>query len=95
KEPMRRHLVIRILQTPSGTRVGNRLVDWHDPFWIMWRAWICVMAQTGFRKSESSLPNQASWNRRRISRASVTWRVGGVDCACLTGDQLRALQTGD
>ncbi|MEM8601387.1 MAG: hypothetical protein AAGF99_15835 [Bacteroidota bacterium] len=95
KEPLRRRVQLRLLTTPNGTRVADRVVDWTAPFWVMWRAWICVMSQTGFRKNETSLPNNSTWTRSRIARASLTWRVRGVDVASLTDPQLRALQPGD
>ena len=54
-----------------------------------------LLAQTGFRGSEVSLSSGKTFNLACINRASIVWRIGGVDYPSPSAKQLRSMKEGD
>jgi len=73
--------------------LGTVRSDDHDA--LTTRALWATLAQTGFRKAEVSLGAGDSFSSGSLSRHSLRWRIGGVDVADPTPEQLRNLKEGD
>ena len=62
---------------------------------VMGRALWATLAQTGFRKAEVSLSAGATFGPADLTRHNIRWRIGGVEVADPTPDQLQGLRDGD
>ena len=62
---------------------------------VMARALWATMAQTGFRKAEVSLGSGARFGNDCLTRHNLRWRIGGVEVADPTLEQLESLSDGD
>jgi hypothetical protein len=76
--------------TVNGTRVAPGSLRWRSL-----RGAVALQAQTGFRGSEVVLGRNRSFDSSSISRASISWRIGGVDVSDPSEEQLRNLREGD
>ena len=95
KEPATVVLLSKILAIPDTTRLGQTILDWHSALGVSLRAMLCTAFSGGFRKSELALPAGAEFDRMRISRASLKWRINGVLISAPTPAQLDSLSAGD
>ena len=77
-----------------GVRRRGRQWRWSDTFGISLRALLHTLSQTGFRKAEVALGNEA-WGARHISFANLIWMIGGELVHHPTAAQLRGLREGD
>ena len=87
--------IILAMLNLEGGQLGRRVLNWHDPAMRSLRAMFHTLAQTGFRKSEVSLHEKATFGLHHLSMANVHWSIGGVTLAAPTVDQLAALSLGD
>ena len=62
---------------------------------VMGRALWATMAQTGFRKAEVSLGGGTRFGNDCLTRHNLRWRIGGVETADPTLEQLESLSDGD
>ena len=69
----------------SNGRTSVRL-DWTDPAYSSLLAMFHVLAQTGMRKGEVSLPPKERFDRSRLSFENVRWRIGGEIYNVLTAE---------
>ena len=88
KEPLTNE-EIRDIFDLSGSMLGSvrcfRL-DWADPAFSSLLAMFHVLAQTGMRKGEVSLPSKEKFDRSRLSFENVRWRIGGDIYDSLTAE---------
>ena len=61
----------------------------------MARALWATLAQTGFRKAEASVGNGAKFGNDCLTRHNLRWRIGGVEVADPTPEQLASLPRRD
>ena len=59
------------------------------------RALWATLAQTGFRKAEVSLGSSATLGPASLTRHNLRWRIGGVETADPTTEQLQQMTDGD
>jgi hypothetical protein len=95
KEPLTNVIIGKILALPAGTKVGARVLDWDDPFFVVFKAILCTGLSAGFRKAEMCMAADADFDYTTISRANITWIIKGVPVASPTEAQLLALTDGD
>ena len=60
-----------------GSGRGSVTIDWATPAFSSLLAMFHVLAQTGMRKGEVSLPAKEKFDRSRLSFENVRWRIGG------------------
>ena len=94
KEPLTTEIIEAILAQEGG-KIGRRQLDWTEPAMCSLRAMFHTLAQTGFRKSEVSLHEKATFGRQHLTMANVHWCIGGVTIAAPTVEQLQSLKRGD
>jgi hypothetical protein len=94
-EPMRNEEIVGLLGLESGVKLGAWTYVSASQSGRSFKACIALLAQAGFRGSEVALSGTAEFTLRSISRASVVWRIGGVDTVDPTEEQLRGLKVGD
>jgi hypothetical protein len=95
KEPLTNPLVRALCSLRHGSLVGRDRVDLGNIEWISLRAMYCTLAQTGFRKSEVTVPDGKAFGRRHLSRANVAYKLGGRFVRSPSPEQLRAMREGD
>jgi hypothetical protein len=95
KEPLHAGILRRIRLLAPGTRIGRRVLDWGAPFFVMIWAVLTVGLAAGFRKCELAVANGAAFGTTDLSRAHLTWRIGGVDYAVLTPELFSVLCSTD
>ena len=95
REPLGPDLLRLIIGGHSATRSGQALashvIDWDAPFFISLAAMFAVAGSTGFRKAEVALPSATTFDDRRLSRASLLWRIDGTLHADPSAELLRSL----
>ena len=96
-EPLTNSLIRAILsESMEGKAVGSSTVAWASREWQSIRALIATLAQTGFRRDEISLSRGEALDGTKMTRASVRYRLGGVDRPSTpTEAELRSMQEGD
>ena len=94
KEPLTMDIILGMLGQTGGN-IGRRLLNWAEPAMCSLRTMFHTLAQTGFRKSEVSLHEKATFGLQHLSMANVHWSIGGVTYAAPTAEQLATLATGD
>ena len=97
KEPWRRPWVVRIskLRHSQHLTLAGRRVD-TSLFWCSWFAMWDVLCQTGFRKAEVSVPSSGCFNpQEHLTRASLMWRIKGVEVADPPSSLLKSAGEGD
>ena len=96
-EPLTNELIQSIISDAmDGTKVGSETVDWSSRRWKSVRALWATLAQTGFRRDEISLAEGETLNGSKMSRASVRYRIGGVDRPSTpSAAELNKMKTGD
>jgi len=80
KEPLTNEEISDIFNL-SGSVIGSGRsavrLDWTDPAYSSLLVMFHVLAQTGMRKGEVSLPSKEKFDRSRLSFDNVRWRIGG------------------
>ena len=94
-EPMHNDEIAAVLGISDGAALGNWQYVARSRSGLSFKALTAVLAQTGFRGSEVSLTASKTFTKATISRASVTWRIGGVDVPDPSPAQLASLKEGD
>jgi integrase len=96
-EPLTNTLIQSIMsEEMNGVRVGSETVDWSSRRWKSVRSLWATLAQTGFRRDEVSLAAGETLNGSKMSRASVRYRIGGVDRATTpSAAELKKMKAGD
>ena len=95
KEPMTVGLLRKLLDVPSGTRVGRAPLDWSSTLGVSLAAMLCTAFEGGFRKSELALPAGATFDPMRASRGSLCWLLQGRYVLAPTRQQLLSIAPGD
>ena len=103
KEPLTGVMICNMLELPTGTRLGpSTVIDWDRLEWASLRGVICLLAQSGFRKAEVSLPSGVEFGPMHLSLANLVWRIRAVEedggerlIIYPTVEQLRKLAPGD
>jgi hypothetical protein len=95
KEPATAPLLTKLLGVLNGAKLGHTTLDWGSPLGVSLAGMLCTAYSGGFRKSELALPTGREFDRMRVSRASLKWRIGGVFIAAPTTEQLNSLTAGD
>jgi hypothetical protein len=85
--PLTNEIIAGMLRAPAVT--GNSVAA------VSGRALWATLAQTGFRKAEVSLGGDAAFGPSCLTRHNLRWRIGGVEVADPTKQQLRELRDGD
>ena len=78
KEPLTNEEIAEIFDFWGYLKVGKQdvLLDWAKPRHSSLLAMFHVLAQTGMRKAEVSLPAKAKFDKTRLSMKNVRWRIG-------------------
>ena len=95
KEPLTNVIVTKMLHLPNGTKLGARTLDWSDPFFVVFKAILCVGLSAGFRKAEMCMAENALVDYTTIARSNLSWIIKGTPVASPTSQQLRDLAHGD
>ena len=95
KEPLSGEIIGQLLALPNGTKLGSRVLNWADPFFVVFKAILCAGFSAGFRKAEMCMAADATVDYTTITRANLTWIIKGVPTASPTEAQLLALADGD
>lgn len=95
KEPLTNVIVAKILDLPNGTRLGARALDWSDPFFVVFKAILCVGLSAGFRKAEMCMAENDVFDHTTIGRSNLSWIIKGTPVASPNAQQLRDLDDGD
>ena len=85
--PLTNDLIVKMLNAEAVSGDGISA--------IVGRALWATMAQTGFRKAEVGLGSGDEFGPDCLTRHNVRWRIGGVEVADPTLEQLRNLTDGD
>ena len=92
KEAIDYSLMLQLLATPPGTRLGSLSLDWSAPLFLCLGAAFCLAAFTGCRAAEAMAPNSDDYcdgpSEKRYRRDNVSWRINGVIYADPTTQQL-------
>lgn len=95
KRPLTNAMVAAMLALADGTVGAGFLVDRSAYFWVAAFATLAVLAETGMRKADISKPAAGQATAKgRLSFASLTWEIDGVQFAFLTLAQLQAARVG-
>ena len=89
KEPLTNEEISDIFSLSGCTLGSGRSaveLDWKDPAYSSLLAMFHVLAQTGMRKAEVSLPSKEKFDRSRLSFENVRWRIGGEIYNSLTAE---------
>ena len=95
KEPLDTFRLARLFGFANGVKLGTKSVDWNNTYWLAWRALMSVGFAAAFRKAELVLPAGVKLSHNDLTRASVSWIIGGVSVADPSEEQLGGLVTGD
>jgi len=95
KEPLDTTHIGRILSLPKGTRIGSRILDWEDSYFMSIKALLCTGFAGAFRKAELCLPDNVALDERRLRRSSVSWIIAGNSLADPSIGQLKSIRAGD
>ena len=76
-EPISPPLLRRIFAVAAGTKLGNKLLDWNDIFFLCLGTSFAVAMSTGFRKAEALLPDAAEHNFNRLCVSHLAWEIDG------------------
>ena len=95
KEPLDGPRLNRLFNLPNGTALGSKTIDWANAYWIAWRAMLSCGFAAAFRKAELLPSLHTAVGPCDLTRASITWIVGGVAIANPLTEQLAGLTTGD
>ena len=79
KEPFTFRIIMALTAFPKGTKLGVFVVDDRSYSWMSLRMLIACETVTGFRKDEVSvLRVHDKFTKKQLSRAALTFRIGGV-----------------
>jgi len=95
KEPFSSSDLMTVLRLPSGTQLGKHKLDWSVFLFVSFKALLCTGLSAAFRKAELCTQDGKSYERGHLSRASVAWRIGGIEISQASHAQLRKLRRGD
>ena len=95
KDPFRAGQVEALLSLcdSNGIRLGNTTTDHSKLQWVSMSAMIATMAQSGMRKDE--VTSKRAFTKRDLSRASLSWLIGGLLVRSPTPIQLASLVPGE
>ena len=89
-------LIDHVLGAPAELDLGGGwTLDWASLAGRSLAALTCVLAQTGFRKSEVTVQSRTESLHHTVKRSSLTWLIRGVPTSEPTPAQLRDLADGD
>ena len=94
KEPLQPWMLRRWLALPPGTRVGECTTGRSVACWQGVRAFISLMACSGFRKADVSLDDDAKFGPAHLSLRYVFYRLDGEFVKTPSEAQLRAVVEG-
>jgi hypothetical protein len=87
KNPLTQELIMAMLTAP---------LDWTTYTMVALRATFETLAETGMRKGDVSKARKSTpFRKGRLTFASITWRLAGVETASPTRAQLNAIAEGD
>ena len=100
KEPFTREIILSFISDDlNGTRLADgSTVDWSKLEWIEWRALVCFLAQSGFRKCVVALPSGVDFGLMHLALANVVWLIRAASSALIAAPtvlQLALLAVGD
>ena len=85
----------RMRAAPADSTARPHKLDWTAPFFLSVFALLATCLFAAFRKCEVALQNGRAFDRMRLTRASLRWRVGGVTHAAPSREMLLSLRAGD
>ena len=89
EEPYSHAVIAALFAVSTGSAVGGRALDWHDPVFRAWRFGLALTSHAGFRKGEVC---PAQRTRVGLSHASVCFRLDGVAITAPSVGQLLAMR---
>ena len=93
--PIPTPVLTAMLTLPEGTKLGSRVLCWSDLEMLSFRTSIEVGAQSGVRLDEVTVGRSNKWDKRKMSRASLTWYIAGQREAVPSLLQLQHLTLND
>ena len=84
-----------MLALATGTKLGSRTLDWSDEGHLSVRTAIEVGCQSGVRLDEITVGRSKKWDKRRMSRAHLTWLIAGELVPSPSRLQLQSLTADD
>ena len=96
KEPLDAVRIARMLAVADGTKLSARsTVDWNTPLFRVVKALLCTGFAAAFRKAELIPASSVTDINHYLTRASVSWILGGEAVAFPSAEQLAAITVGD
>ena len=91
-QPLTRKIIVSFFSLKEGTSLGSIKVKRTSRAWRSWRALNATAAQTGVRKDEVSCKTVAQGlTKVQYTRASLVFRIGGLDIADPEAAQLKGM----
>jgi hypothetical protein len=78
KAPMTLEILLYARTTAEGQTIAGRVVVWSEPFWTCIWAAVILLWYAGARKSDVLTTKGTPFDRRRISRASISFHARGA-----------------
>ena len=75
--PPPRQMLAAMLNLPSGTQLGSKKLDYNNQRDLSFKTMIEVGAESGVRLDECTIGTSRKWNKSKMARASLVWRIGG------------------
>ena len=103
-EPLTNDDTLRIFNLPNGTLVNGvrqgtwingKPLDWAQPFWCSFKAFLATARQAAFRKADVLPVTADDFGLESASRFNLAWVIGGVHLAAPSVAQLNSLALGD
>ena len=93
--PFPKQVLAALLHLPSGTRLGSVEFDRRERAHFNTLVMFETGVETGLRLDETSISRSGVWNKSKMSRASLVWRINGIHVTNPTPEQLRCLTEHD
>ena len=84
-------VIAALLSIPSGTKLGTYTLHWDDASMIDFKAMYEVSLQSGVRLDECSVGIKKKFDKRKMSRRSLMWRINGEIIVSPSAQQLLSL----
>ena len=89
--PPPRPVIAALLTLPNGTKLGTYELQWSQPEMVDLKAMYETSLQSGLRLEECAVGANQPFDKRKMSRRSLTWRIGGKVVILPTPSQLKSL----
>ena len=88
-----KRVITALLSIPDNTKLGRYVLHWSDPEMVDFRAMYEVSLQSGLRLDECTVGIKKCFDKRKMSRRSLMWKINNTIIISPTDTQLRSLST--